>query len=373
MAWLVNSSDYSRWLALAGSFVFSGCGTWLSIVYAKKRKLIDLPGQRRSHTEPTARGGGVGLAVSALVFFCIPFFADYPKQAVAISIALIAVAMIGWIDDHRPLSASVRLGVHITAASILFLLPAASWVSDWWGGFADPSSTAAVSTPAFALTTAAAIMLVVWSINLHNFMDGINGLLACQAVFVFIAVGIICGRAVPGDSQDMWRIWTLAAATAGFLPFNFPRARVFMGDVGSGTLGLLVAFAVVMQKQSFSTAVIYGLIICSAFVLDASCTLLSRMLARRRWYSAHREHLYQWLVRAGMSHAEVVACYMAWNLLAVVPILWWLNRAPVESLKALPASGYGWTIVLYALGIGVWFFGKKWCYSKVKHARHART
>jgi UDP-N-acetylmuramyl pentapeptide phosphotransferase/UDP-N-acetylglucosamine-1-phosphate transferase len=160
-----------------------------------------------------------------------------------------------------------------------------------------------------------------------------------------------------------------AAATAGFLPFNFPRAKIFMGDVGSGVLGLLVALAVFWQFHSPAGSAFSGLIACSAFVTDATCTLLSRMLQGRRWYSAHREHLYQWLARSGFSHAGVVAWYMGWNFVVVLPVLYLLGRdandrvdASVDTLR----HGVVWLVAVYALAVIVWLFGKRWC---LRHAR----
>ena len=115
--------NYLPLLFLSGSFLCSVLFTWLSIVYAKKRELIDLPGQRRSHNEATVRGGGVGLVVSSLIFFCSVLFFSYPVLGIASAFSLLSVAFIGWIDDHQPLSVWIRLFIHILAALILILLP----------------------------------------------------------------------------------------------------------------------------------------------------------------------------------------------------------------------------------------------------------
>ncbi|TLY50935.1 MAG: glycosyl transferase family 4, partial [Gammaproteobacteria bacterium] len=146
------------------------------------------------------------------------------------------------------------------------------------------------------------------------------------------------------------------------LPFNFPRARVFMGDVGSGVLGLMIGVGVLWQMMITETAMLSGFVACSAFVTDATCTLLSRMFSGRRWYSAHREHLYQWMTRTGMSHARVVAWYMGWNLCVVAPVLYLASRS------AAPSSGLFWTVGIYALAVAVWVAGKRWCLVKVKDA-----
>jgi hypothetical protein len=169
-----------------------------------------------------------------------------------------------------------------------------------------------------------------------------------------------------------------AAAAAGFLPLNFPRARIFMGDVGSGVLGLLIGIAVLWQMSAPGTALASGLVLCSAFVTDATLTLVSRMARGRRWYSAHREHLYQWLARSGFSHAGVVALYMGWNLVIALPVVAWINRAPGAWLPIANAniasregSGAGAAIAVYALGIVAWVAGKRWCLALRARRRHA--
>ena len=223
------------------------------------------------------------------------------------------------------------------------------------------------------LETAGVVLLLgfacVWSINLHNFMDGIDGLLALQAIFVLSVLTVLCLREPESAHPLQFGLW--AAAICGFALFNFPRARVFMGDVGSGTIGLLIAVAVVWQTSTPQVAAASGIIVASAFVADATCTLLSRMLRGRRWYSAHREHLYQWMTRAGMSHARVVVCYMAWNLAVVLPVLWWINRMPARRPAGVEGldSGYAYAAAVYALAVALWISGKRWCAHKIRSAR----
>ena len=327
---------------VAASFLLSAFVTWLSIRYAHQRNLIDLPGQRRSHAAPTPRGGGIGIVVACAVFFVPPLFAVYPGAtgaAAAILFGLTTVAAVGWLDDHFGLGAIERLIVHLLAAA--------------WLAFALLGNDGLIVAAAFALGT-------VWSINLHNFMDGIDGLLGVQALFVFAALGYFGSHYTqPSYALPMW---TAGAAVLGFLPFNFPRARVFMGDVGSGALGFLIAAALGLGLDFGLLVPAQALVVASAFVIDATCTLASRMLRGRRWYSAHREHLYQWLAR-DMSHARVVLLYAAWNLLVVVPALLMLERT--DGHDAAITAG------VYAVGIAFWLFGKRWCLYRVKSRRHA--
>jgi UDP-N-acetylmuramyl pentapeptide phosphotransferase/UDP-N-acetylglucosamine-1-phosphate transferase len=350
----------NAWIWLLASFLLSALVTRLSILYARRRNLLDLPGQRRSHSTPTPRGGGLGIVVAVVAgLLALAWLAPVTGLQLRLIGAVILVAAIGWIDDHRPLPAWSRLMVHTLAVG-LWLAPLILSVM-----FATPAQ-ALTTTP---LQTAGIVLLLalvcLWSINLHNFMDGIDGLLALQSIFVLCVSMVLCARDANSVHPLQFGLWV--AAIAGFALFNFPRARVFMGDVGSGTIGLLLAVAVIWQYSTPQVAAASGMIAASAFVVDATCTLLSRMWRRRHWYSAHREHLYQWMTRAGMSHARVVAWYMAWNLLVVLPVLWWINRMPVAQagIESL-APGYPFAAALYLLAVALWIFGKRWCVQRVK-------
>ena len=152
-----------------------------------------------------------------------------------------------------------------------------------------------------------------------------------------------------------------AAAAAGFLPFNFPRARIFMGDVGSGVLGLLIAVAVLWQMSAPGHRAASGVVLCSAFVTDASCTLVSRIVRGRRWYSAHREHLYQWLVRSGFSpcrrrralHGMEPRDRLAGRSMDE-PGLRNMDADRQRERRDAESSGVAAATAVYALGVAVW-------------------
>ncbi|MGB0135489.1 MAG: hypothetical protein WBP53_16775, partial [Dokdonella sp.] len=241
----------SAWIVLCPAIL--GLSAWLtrlSIGYAHRRQLIDHPGQRRSHDLPTPRGGGIGIVVSVLVglaglliFGMFDGEGDLQGQngwrftaTLVLMLAIALVAIVGWIDDHRGLSARLRLCAHVFATFLLGM-PALQLLGPEW------TVNPAAGWMAAAMLICA--LAIVWSINLHNFMDGINGLLSLQALFVFLVLAWICAQA--GRSDEARTIALFAAATLGFVPFNFPRARIFMGDVGSGVLGLLVAVAIGWQ------------------------------------------------------------------------------------------------------------------------------
>lgn len=364
MDWWSQPFDPRWWGSFAASFLLSAALTWLGIRYAHRRNLIDRPGQRRSHSLPTPRGGGIGVVVATLLIVVVQMLL-LPREALpdllACACAIALVAAVGWIDDHGGLAARWRFIAHCLAALLVVV------VAELTSPGGHPPDHVAVQVLAFGIAAAG----LVWSINLHNFMDGIDGLLALQAIFVFLALAVLSFSA--GAFADVWYLCAVAAAVAGFVPFNFPRARVFMGDVGSGAIGLLIGIAVLRQMSLAGIAPLSGVVACSAFVTDATCNLLSRMLRGKRWYSAHREHLYQWMARSGMSHVRVVGWYMGWNLCVVVPVLYAINATDgCPDIERPLFCAWPWVAGIHALGIALWIFGKRWCLQKVNsQRRHA--
>jgi len=315
------------------AFLVSFMSVRVAIAYAHRRGMLDAPGKRRSHSIPTPRGGGIGIVIGALAgmpaaLLLLPVSPGAGVVA-AFSVAVIAVAAIGWLDDHGSLPIKPRLLIQLAATLLLCVAVASLTTSLLW---------------ALPLLLAG-----VWCINLHNFMDGIDGLAAQQAMFFGAASAALAWAA--GSPAMAGAGLAMAAASLGFWWFNRSPARIFMGDVGSGTLGLMV-FAISAMLWAFRTNLLWpALVFSSAFVIDATLTLLVRMLRGARWYTPHREHLYQWLVRRGSSHRKVAAGYLAWNVLVCVPVAWiafrWAAAAP-------------WCFgAVYLLGAAVWRTGKR--------------
>jgi UDP-N-acetylmuramyl pentapeptide phosphotransferase/UDP-N-acetylglucosamine-1-phosphate transferase len=338
------------WLGSAGTALLSAGLVALAIAYARRRGLLDEPGRRRSHRMPTPRGGGIGIVGAMLVALAVlaawrPSLVD-TGTAMGLAFGLAVTAAIGWYDDHRPLRAWPRLLAHGIAAT---------------GFVVALSGTSPPSLPAFGAPVAwwmpVVALVMVASINLHNFMDGIDGLLALQALFVF-GVFTACG-ALAGAYAWALSCALVASAVAGFLPFNFPRARIFMGDVGSGAVGFVIAALAALGILRGHLDLVAALLAVSAFAIDAGLTLFSRIVRGRRWYSAHREHLYQWLVRGGRSHAKVAGLYMAWNLSVVVPAL-------IAAASLPPPAGWFLCAVVYAIGALAWCTARRAC---LAHAR----
>lgn len=312
----------TAWLAL---FLAIGIlGTWLARIYATQRNLIDHPGERRNHASATPRGGGIAIVTALLVATLALAMRDPMRaaQLLAFALGLGLVAGIGWWDDHRPLPAWLRLAVHAVAAAMLALAVFLAHGETW------------LSVVAFV---AALILTNVW-----NFMDGINGLAASQAALV---AAVIAGVSA---SAWGWLAWALVAACAGFLPFNFPRARIFLGDVGSGALGFTIAALVVTILGEAEGEWPLMLLPLAAFVIDASLTLGRRVWRRERWWTAHSQHAYQaWARRVG-NHVPVTLGYAAWTGLGI--------------LLAVALRGMPWFFML--AGVLAWYMSGAflwWC------------
>ena len=279
------------WLILHSGI--AAAGTWLARRYALQRDLLDHPGERRSHAVATPRGGGIAI-VLALLVAAVALAVRDPSQRVllgAFGIGMTLVAGVGMVDDHRPLSPWIRLLVHAVAATLFALAVQYVFGLAW------------LSLLAFAATIALT--------NIWNFMDGINGIAASQALLLGVA-----GASLAAGSWLLLGL-ALAAACAGFLPFNFPRARIFMGDAGSGAIGFAVAALAVVVASMRGADAAWLLLPLSAFLVDAGFTLARRMLRGERWWQPHVQHAYQaWARRSG--HAVVTLAYVAWTVLGLV-------------------------------------------------------
>lgn len=291
--------------------------TGVAFLYGRRARLVDEPGERRSHTQTTVRGGGIGIVLTlGLVMLVLRrFIFDPPFAAFAIGVVL--VAGIGWVDDHRPLSPRVRLAVH-ALASLLFAVGLAVTVAN---------TTVAIASGVLAF----ALCLVLT--NVWNFMDGIDGIAASSAVLAVVPAALLAG--------DYWSLLAvgLAAACIGFLPWNFPRARLFMGDVGSGALGFTVAalamatvlqlpVPAMLQGQAEESPLFWlarNAILVSLpfapFLVDASMTLGRRIMRREPWWMPHVQHSYQVAARR-FGHPRVTLVYVLLAAIGSVGTLW---------------------------------------------------
>jgi Fuc2NAc and GlcNAc transferase len=277
--------------------------------HAVRKGVLDRPNARSSHNTPTPRGGGIAILGAALLGIAIgvAFRVIEPRHALTLGVGMLTLGVIGWLDDTRGVRPRMRLFAHTCAAV---------WTLFMLGGLSEIR----IGSASLALGAAGYVMGaigIVWSINLFNFMDGIDGLAGSQAVLIFGSAALL--SLSRGEHSLGVIAAILAAASAGFLVWNWPPAKIFLGDVGSGAVGYLVAAMAIASENIGSIPLLAFAIIGGVFIADASVTLIRRLLRGRRAMEAHRDHAYQRLARTWGSHRSVaLAAAAATTLLAVI-------------------------------------------------------
>ncbi len=278
---------------------------------------LAVPEQRSLHVHPTPHGGGAGVVAAMLI-------CGYWAGVAPVWLAAIAVlALISWLDDWYHLPFWIRLSVHFfIAVSVVFC-----------------------HEGIFSLWSVIAVILIVWATNAYNFMDGMDGLAGSMTVAGFTAYAI--GLFWHGDFPLAALCVSAAAAAAGFLCFNWHPARIFMGDIGSIPLGLLAGgigwYGFIVEAWPLW----FPVLVFSPFLYDATVTLARRVLQRKRFWEAHREHYYQRMVLLGKTHAAVCRLWLVAMLAIALTALLLLRFTP---------SG-GWC-VLFAWLVAMAMFGR---------------
>ena len=295
---------------LSATFVLSVVIVGLVRRYALEKKMLDIPNQRSSHTLPTPRGGGVAIAVSFIAALCALFFSGLLDAVVtsALAVAGSLIAIIGYVDDWRRLSATTRLATHLIAAVFAVLL---------LGSF-PRQELAMWGMGQSVVASGFSVLAIAWCTNLFNFMDGIDGIAASETIFVTVA-GASLNCLDGGDPGMSAAMLCLAAASLGFLMWNWPPARIFMGDVGSGFLGFMVMVLAMATSQRGNVPIEVWPILGGVFFVDATTTLVRRILRGDRWSEPHRMHGYQYLSRRLASHKRVTLGVTAINVFWLVP------------------------------------------------------
>jgi Fuc2NAc and GlcNAc transferase len=277
---------------------------------ALQKNILDIPNARSSHAVPTPRGGGISIVLTFLI--CVLLLTEFGYLAKPFAIALtgggLSIAVIGYLDDVYHLRNLVRIAVHFAAAI---------WAVAWLHGFPDLNLGAGIYH-LHAQGSIIAVLGIVWCINLYNFMDGIDGLAGGEGLFIALAGSFALSLA--HDSNTAFLLCLLAAAIAGFTAFNWPPAKIFLGDTGSGFLGYVFAVIALQTVNHGSLTLVFWIIVMAIFIFDATFTLCYRALRGQKWYTAHREHAYQHLIAWGASHKQVTSALMLMNLLIILPI-----------------------------------------------------
>ena len=296
-------------LALLG-LVATWLLTWAIRRYALATQLLDHPNERSSHATPTPRGGGLAI-VAALLSLTVALWADHrislPLMAAFVGSGAL-VAALGFADDRWQVPARWRFSGHALAAA---------WALHWMA----PIPPVTVFGTAFALGAVGIVVAgcyIVWSINLFNFMDGIDGIASIEAITVTLGGALVWWLA---GASASWTLALLSACcVAGFLGWNYPPARIFMGDSGSGFLGLVVGLLSLWCGAEAPQLFWSWFILFGCFMVDATTTLVRRVRRGEKFHEAHRSHAYQYASRIHGSHKRVSLTFGLINLLWLLPI-----------------------------------------------------
>jgi len=327
------------WL-IAPVFIAAWGGTALLRRYGM-RKLLDVPNERSSHSRPVPRGGGVAIVLAFLAGALLLWWRGSMPTALLATLFVGGglVAAVGFWDDHVDLPARVRLPLHLGAAVVAVALlgplqhvplGAATWIVPIW-----------LAWPVSVIATA-------WLLNLYNFMDGIDGIAAGEAVSVALAAALVAGLV----EAELPGLTLLAAAAAGFLVLNWPPARIFMGDAGSGFLGYAFAAYLLFSANADARFVWVWVLLLGVFWVDATVTLVRRLVAGERWYAAHRSHAYQHAtVRCGR-HLPVTLTVIAINLIMLLPLSILAATRPAHAYLVATVACAALASLAVALGAG---------------------
>lgn len=306
--------------------------------YARRRHLLDHPNARSAHSTPTPRLGGIGIMIPFLAGgFALSLHGATDRSLLRVLFGTAVIAGVGLIDDLRPLAARWRFGVQLIAA-LAVVFPAGPAI----GAALAPFD---LLLP-YPMLAAAAVLWIVWATNLYNFMDGIDGLAGGQAIAA--SIGLAAAAFTLGSTALGWALVVLAASSAGFLAYNRPKATIFMGDVGSTAIGFFLASSSFAATGSRPIPVLAVVLALALFVMDATTTLVRRVLRGERWFAAHRTHLYQRPLACGLGHAPIT--YTAWMGMVIV-------GAFAATYPVATAISRG-VMLLVATGIFVGF----WCW-----------
>ena len=307
--------------------------TWLVLRELRRRAILDRPNRRSSHVEPTPRGGGLGVVPVVAVAWAVIALRDPSVTGLGVVLpAALLLGLVSWVDDLRGLSAAVRLLAQGVGVAIgLAALPSDALV---FGGL--------LPLPADRLLAG---LLWLWFVNLFNFMDGIDAISGVE--LASIGAGLTLVAVLVGTLDGLALLaMALVGGAAGFLVWNWPPARVFLGDVGSVPLGYLCGWLLIQAALAglWWAAAILPLY----YLTDATLTLLRRLVRGERIWEAHREHYYQKAVQRGLSHGQVAARILVTNLVLIVAAAASIFAGPWAVLPAVAAVA----VLVASFGLG---------------------
>ena len=293
-------------------FLVSAIATRQLVANSHRLSTLDIPNERSSHLTPTPRGGGIAFVATSLAGFLLLLLNNTLDNAefLALCCAGIIVAVAGHLDDRQKISgATVRLVLHAIGAIVLIV------------GIGIPSQISLFDRTVNigVIGSILGVLYLVWLLNLFNFMDGTDGIAASEAIFVCIA-GAVLNYHVLSDINFSAPSIILATSTFGFLLYNWSPAKIFMGDVGSGYLGMVIGGLSLMAAKQQHELLWVWIILLAVFVSDATVTLIRRLLRKQKPHVAHRSHAYQHLAIRFNSHSKVALIVLSINVVWLLPI-----------------------------------------------------
>ena len=305
--------------------------------YAVKYSVLDVPNGRSAHSAPTPRGGGLAIVISfTFSLFVLAWHSATPwETALVLAGAGGLVAAVGLVDDHRPLSVRARLSTHVVAAL---------------AGLAGLGGLGAIEFGGVPIDLGwpgdlFGVVVLVWLLNLYNFMDGIDGLAGVEAVTVSFSAAVLAWQHSAGDDAGLAAL--LGASTLGFLLLNWPPARIFMGDTGSGFLGLMAGLLAVRAGHTEPRLLWVWVVLLGVFVVDATTTLVRRLLMGGEPFRPHRDHAYQHVSRK-WSHRKTTATIALINLCWLLPVAFAVIQGTITGVAGV-ALAY-----LPLIGVAIW-------------------
>ena len=325
-------------------FLVSAFITRQLVANSHRLSTLDIPNERSSHLTPTPRGGGIAFVAASLVGFLLLLLNSELARAdlLALCCAGAIVAIAGHLDDRQKISgATLRLGFHALGAIILIV------------GIGFPSQISLFDRTVDTGVTGSilGVLYLVWLLNLFNFMDGTDGIAASEAIFVCVA-GAILNFHVLSDINFSAAAIILASCTFGFLLYNWSPAKIFMGDVGSGYLGIAIGGLSLMAAKQQHELLWVWIILLAVFVSDATITLIRRLLRKQKPHVAHRSHAYQHLAIRFNSHAKVSLLLLAVNIVWLLPIAFFVANKQLAGTTGVVVAYVPLTVAALALGAG---------------------
>ena len=309
------------------------------VIHLLAQHLLDQPNHRSSHNIPTPRGGGIAIYSSLIISLGLFSFSTQFDALLFLSVLIPATAIfiLGLCDDFLNLHVLPRLATQILISAIAIAL---NWPHE------------VTANGLHLLIACIAILFLVALVNFYNFMDGINGIAASEAICACLGMGCIYWL-TNNNQEDFYLLLILAGCSAGFLYWNFPTAKLFMGDSGSLLLGFILTLCALRQLEKSPELFISWLILLGGFIVDASLTLLVRIAHKQKFYLPHRTHAYQKAADFLGSHT------LATNSLIIINIVWLFPLALAVSLDWLHAIA----------GLTLAYLPLTWIHIKLKGGR----